>query len=527
MKKIYLFLALAIAVAINANAQLYFVCDGIDTNNPVEIPKTGDNIYVGEVTTTANGAWFKISDKKGSWDDFDKGCLTTEYGETFELDKKVKIKYYNSNTGTIPTAGTYTVIVCLEDKNYHLIVTEKKPYHIHTWSWKEGDVQKNTVLNGALTSSEAKTFQKKEDGSYELVFPTPVTLTEGEYFLITYNEYGVIGEDKNVKYFKHDKASEAKTTWTLQDGTENYLLAAGTYYSATIKNGVLKFNTYAETTKGLDALLSKSADYVGIMTDIYVSHHWGSYYSICTTEEGSQAKQPNLEEGKEQDIVKWGDNPANFAQLDWFRIADKDNSLVGKQFQAGTIVSVADKKVVKYGTEATPVTFTPSLNIYRPISFTASKEDKEKFFLVTPQDGEKALVRGRYTKVAGNDYLTDNNGRKVAFLNNTSVKFVDRDDQWYEVECYINKNAETGIYDLVVFGAQVATGVESVETANATVFAANGNINVSSEAQAAIEVYTANGQMVCAINADNASIAVAPGFYLVKVGNQVSKVVVK
>ncbi|MDY2931680.1 MAG: T9SS type A sorting domain-containing protein, partial [Muribaculaceae bacterium] len=226
-------------------------------------------------------------------------------------------------------------------------------------------------------------------------------------------------------------------------------------------------------------------------------------------------------------IVKWGDNPDNFVQLDWFRIADADKSLVEKQFQAGTIVSVADKKVVKLGDEATPVSFTPSLNIYRPISFAASEEDKEKFFLVTPQDGEKAKVRGRYTNVAGNNYLTDNNGRKVAFLNNTSVEFVDRDDQWYEVECYINKNEETGIYDLVVFGAQVATGVESVETANATVFAANGTINVSSDAQAAIEVYTANGQMVSAINADNASIAVAPGFYLVKVGNQVSKVVVK
>ncbi|MGN0207384.1 MAG: T9SS type A sorting domain-containing protein, partial [Muribaculaceae bacterium] len=71
------------------------------------------------------------------------------------------------------------------------------------------------------------------------------------------------------------------------------------------------------------------------------------------------------------------------------------------------------------------------------------------------------------------------------------------------------------------------TGVESVETANATVFAANGTINVSSDAEASIEVYTANGQMVRAISADNASIAVAPGFYLVKVGNQVSKVVVK
>ena len=520
MKKIYLFLALAIAVAINANAGYSF---NVWSNGKSELYNAvKDNKAFAEDGTYTFSSPLKITDVEGFTIKLgDSEYLTTAITPSNSW-KNVKIKdnsnknNYKNHFKLVP--GTYTKVTF----DGSTLTFEGTPSQ--SFSFTIGTWYGSGVVIGNLPNSN---FTRNSDNTHVLVFKSPIKVENEEEFKLTYDGgwYGQWNENATNEWI-----------WIGSgDGSidpKNMKLAPGTYYSATIDEctteGVkMKFNTYVETTKGLDALLSKSADYVGIMTDIYVSHHWGSYYSICTTEEGSQAKQPNLEEGKEQDIVKWGDNPANFAQLDWFRIADKDNSLVGKQFQAGTIVSVADKKVVKYGTEATPVTFTPSLNIYRPISFTASKEDKEKFFLVTPQDGEKALVRGRYTKVAGNDYLTDNNGRKVAFLNNTSVKFVDRDDQWYEVECYINKNAEIGIYDLVVFGAQVATGVESVETANATVFAANGNINVSSEAQAAIEVYTANGQMVRAINADNASIAVAPGFYLVKVGNQVSKVVVK
>lgn len=515
MKKIYLFLALAIAVAINANAQLYFVCDGIDTYNPVEIPKTDNNIYVGEVTTTVDNAWFKISDKKGSWDDFNAGCLTTVYGKEFGLDKKVEIKYYNSNTGTIPTAGTYTVIVCLEDKNYHLIATEKKPYHIHTWSWKEGDVEKNTVLNGALTSSEAKTFQEKEDGSYELVFPTPVTLTEGEYFLITYNEYGVIGEDKNVKYFKHDTNSDANTTWTLQDGSEDYLLAAGTYYSATINDGVLKFNTYAETTKGLDALYNATTDYVGINTDIFVQEHHQNYYFAYTTESSTYVA-PNVN----QDTKYYGDDPEKFAKRDWVKIwAPDETEKKGMHFAAGTIVEIASEKAVKWGDVVSGETsFTP--NLYRPLNFSATETEKDVMYIFQPQEGEVLKVRGKYKNEGGQEYLTDESGtHKVGLLAFTSTTMTE--GAWYTLDGYVCDG------DVCYNKVETATGVESVETANATVFAANGTINVSSEAQAAIEVYTANGQMVSAINADNASIVVAPGFYLVKVGNQVSKVVVK
>ena len=141
-------------------------------------------------------------------------------------------------------------------------------------------------------------------------------------------------------------------------------------------------------------------------------------------------------------------------------------------------------------------------------------------YIFQPQEGEVLQVRGKFAKEGENEFLTDESGtHKVGLLAFTKNKMTE--GQWYTLDGHLCGNA------VYYTGFATATGVESVETANATVFAANGTINVSSEAQAAIEVYTANGQMVRAINADNASIAVAPGFYLVKVGNQVSKVVVK
>ena len=71
------------------------------------------------------------------------------------------------------------------------------------------------------------------------------------------------------------------------------------------------------------------------------------------------------------------------------------------------------------------------------------------------------------------------------------------------------------------------TGVEGVDAATARVFAAAGNINVIADTQSAIAVYSANGQLVTALEASDATIAVTPGFYIVKVGNQVTKLAVK
>ena len=222
MKKFYLFLAFAIALAISAKADFYVACAGrTEPSDPFVIPWTDSNFYVGEFTTASDNSFLKISDTKGTsigdWATFNNGCIMTEAEQNFTIDKKVKFRFYpGAETDMIPKAGTYTIIICKEPDNYYYIITPKKPYHIHTWDLTEEGtgIKKNTVLNSTLTTVAAKTFQEKEDGSYELSFPTPVTLSEGEYFLITYNEYAVIGEDVNVQYFKHDVASEARTSWT-------------------------------------------------------------------------------------------------------------------------------------------------------------------------------------------------------------------------------------------------------------------------------------------------------------------------
>ena len=73
----------------------------------------------------------------------------------------------------------------------------------------------------------------------------------------------------------------------------------------------------------------------------------------------------------------------------------------------------------------------------------------------------------------------------------------------------------------------IYTGIKVVDAGGARIFAANGNINVAGNAQSTIAVYSANGQLITSLEATGATIAVSPGFYIVKVGTQVTKLAVK
>ena len=405
-------------------------------------------------------------------------------------------------------AGTYSCVTivngCAEfTVSFNPVLNESESYTLLTWS--------NQGTADVLHSLSNKAFTRISEVESVLVFDNPIELTSSEQFLIM----------KGSSYIRNPHTQETASniwygTFAWSDiANSNFTLAAGKYYSATIKNGVLKFNTYAETTTGLDALYSKAADYVGIKTDIYVQEHHENYYSVYTTESSTYvAPRP------EQDTKYYGDDPEKFEKRDWFRIwAPVESEKNGMHFTAGTIVEIASEKAVKWGDVVSGETsFTP--NLYRPLNFSATETEKDVMYIFQPQEGEVLQVRGKYKNEGGQEYLTDESGKhKVGLLAFTSTTMTE--GAWYTLDGYVCDG------DVCYNKVETATGVESVETANATVFAANGTINVSSEAQAAIEVYTANGQMVSAINADNASIAVAPGFYLVKVGNQVSKVVVK
>ena len=303
----------------------------------------------------------------------------------------------------------------------------------------------------------------------------------------------------------------------------------------------MKFNTYAETTKGLDAVVNSAADYVKVNATLYGHYFDGTYLYASTTENNSSKKNTANEGDKGKG---WSDDESKFTQNDWVAIEGLTADFVGKEIAAGGIVELkanAAYPVVKFVAAVTPADGkTLAANTYRVANFNIGKDvNAVKYvWLVAPQAGEYCHVRG-YVAAAADGKVTLKSAKEssTATIGETQIT-VDpvkmtvnysgavTTGKWFSFTGIVVKNGET--LELNALSAEdVSTGVESVETANATVFAANGTINVSSDAQASIEVYTANGQMVRAINADNASIAVAPGFYLVKVGNQVSKVVVK
>ncbi|MDD7726251.1 MAG: T9SS type A sorting domain-containing protein, partial [Bacteroidales bacterium] len=435
--------------------------------------------YLKAKTGEASYSWYGLSKDNG------KDCVVeagTYYGATLVVSNQ---------------RGTVLV--------FHKAVPENEKYVLSAWN------------DGVLKAYDGKEFKRIDANTSELVFESPITVPEGDWNQLFLIKKGSDTFRSPINVFDAKKEWVGIYPYGSGNSSEDFKLYPGTYYSVTIKGATVKFNTYAETTTGLDAVLSKSADYVRINTDIYVQEHHQNHYSVYTTQSSTYvAPTP------EQDTKYYGDDPEKFEKRDWFRIwAPVESEKNGMHFAAGTIVEIASGKAVKWGDVVSGETsFTP--NLYRPLNFSATEKEKDVMYIFQPQQGEVLQVRGKFAIEGGNEFLTDEKAEhKVGLLGFTEKENKMTEGQWYTLDGHLCGNA------VYYTGFATATGVESVETANATVFAANGTINVSSESQAAIEVYTANGQMVSAINADNASIAVAPGFYLVKVGNQVSKVVVK
>ena len=71
------------------------------------------------------------------------------------------------------------------------------------------------------------------------------------------------------------------------------------------------------------------------------------------------------------------------------------------------------------------------------------------------------------------------------------------------------------------------SGVSAVETSDIRAYAVNGNIVVNNPNAENVTVYTVAGAEVANTSAADASIAVAPGLYIVKAGNAAQKILVK
>lgn len=261
---------------------------------------------------------------------------------------------------------------------------------------------------------------------------------------------------------------------------------------------------------------------------------FGNYLLASTVNNGgAQLESPSLEEAKHF----WSNDPEKFNQESWIAIAGLDESYVGKEFEVGQTLTAAGAAAT-YGFPTYTVTTTSTfdyagelaINNYSASNFNIGRkyEAVTNVWLVAPQLGEYCQIHG-YVGDKAADAITafvqadeKNSNVFVTVYHNNLSTFT---PGWYNIEGVVAKDGEgLAIYATAV---DTATGVEGVETSSVKVYGAEGVINVESEEVAPIAVYSANGAIVSSVEASSASIAVAPGFYIVKAGNSVSKVTVK
>lgn len=262
---------------------------------------------------------------------------------------------------------------------------------------------------------------------------------------------------------------------------------------------------------------------------------FGDYLLASTVNNGgAQLESPSLAEAKHF----WSNDPEKFNQESWIAIAGLDVSYVGKEFEVGQTLTAAGAAAT-YGFPTYTVAALSELynyagelaiNNYSASNFNlVGSDETANVWLVAPQLGEYCQIHGYVDAKVANETMALVQAKNekssltaTVYLNGLS-KFTT--SGWYNIEGVVATVDEK----LVIYATAVdtATGVEGVETSSVKVYGAEGVINVVSEEVAPIAVYSANGAIVSSVEASSASIAVAPGFYIVKAGNSVSKVTVK
>ncbi len=302
---------------------------------------------------------------------------------------------------------------------------------------------------------------------------------------------------------------------------------------------------YVSTENGLDKVLSANdkEEYI-INTALFGHYHDGTYLYASTKGNSGSSKNTFNEDKKSEEF---SDNEEEFIQEDWVAIADLTSDYVGQEIESGnlaTVLSNTDYPVISFNEDVSSAEGKMGINTFRVENFNIHAENAavSNIWLVAPQPAEYCSVNG-YVKTANvnaaEGYLVLQSAESATTTENdteseplTMNVYYDAatitlgDEGLYSFTGIVSKESDALKFTaLTVTGKP--TGIEDVDAGTARIFAANGNINVATDKQTTIAVYSANGQLITAIEASSATIAVTPGFYIVKVGNQVTKLAVR
>ena len=207
---------------------------------------------------------------------------------------------------------------------------------------------------------------------------------------------------------------------------------------------------------------------------------------------------------------------------------------IGQTYNAGDVIPAGIQGNLEIFNGDTPEITNPVAASFQPATATAEVSPIEKSEISLADVNQYVVVRKvtiAEAESANNYILANEAGTKFAAYQNSDMFFNGEvpvgDGKKYDVTGIVS--TFKGNVQITITGIElsVEAGVEGVEAADAAIRAnADGVVVVAADAVA--EVYNAAGQLVATAAVDGESvIAVPAGFYVVRVGNTIAKVVVR
>ena len=207
---------------------------------------------------------------------------------------------------------------------------------------------------------------------------------------------------------------------------------------------------------------------------------------------------------------------------------------IGQTYKAGDVIPAGIQGNLELYNDDTPEITNPVASSFQAATETAEVSPIEKSEISLADVNQYVVVRKvtiAKAESANNYILANEAGTKFAAYQNSKMFFNGEvpvgDGKEYDVTGIVS--TFYGNVQITITGIElsVEAGVEGVEAADAAIRAnADGVVVVAADAVA--EVYNAAGQLVATAAVDGESvIAVPAGFYVVRVGNTIAKVVVR
>lgn len=299
------------------------------------------------------------------------------------------------------------------------------------------------------------------------------------------------------------------------------------------------------TENGLDKVLAANADdWYQINTNLFGHYFDGTYLYASTIGNSGSSKNTFNEDKKSQ---SGSDIESKFIQEDWVAISGLTSDFVGQVIGSGNIATVVSN-------DAYPVISFPesinstigsdiSFNTYRVENFNIHAENAavSNSWFVAPQPAEYCTITGfmnvKNINTEEGYFILQSAENAKTNEDNTVIEpltlkvYYDAAtialgvDSWCAITGIVSKEGENLIFNALE-AVNIPAGIKDVKPGSARISAANGNIIVTSNAKESITVHSATGQLVASLEASSATIAVSPGFYIVKVGKQVTKLAV-